>query len=435
MTIEDRDKSGVSDGKPPKLIGATNLFRNTGFIFAADLLFALGRALTFFLLGIAMGVDQLGQYAAVLGLTQLIFPASRWGIAHIMVRNVTRGEPFAAGWSKVVSVNVLGGLLGSAVSVAASAILFDVSLRTTFLIGLSQLIGLGVQQAGGMAAAAHGRAQIGLLINAINTTLRVGAILIFFYAVSTQTIDVWAYFLVTTMLAGAVTTLTVIRTTLGGRIRFALPTRLDLRMGAGFVFVDSANSAQADLDKVVLGGFGLDADTGVYAAAYRVADLASLPLGALVRASYSEFFRRGSKTIAEAVRYARKLTIASVSYGLVAGVLLWVTAPLLEVLMGSQFEDSVTVLRWIAFVPAIRAAQFFPANVLTGSDRQWVRARLMTGTASLNLVMNIILVPRHGWRGAAVTTMISEAVFTLLLWMAVNRALRAEQVANYDNAG
>lgn len=424
------DRPTDSGNEPVRVVGASSLFRNTGFVLGADLTFALGRMLTFFLLGISLGATELGRYVAVLGMSQLIYPVSHWGIGHVMVRNFTRGRPFSTEWAKATTVNIGGGLVGSFVTVLIAEVLFDVPPETTLLIALAQLIGLALQQAGGMAAAAQGRAEIGLAINGANTVFRVVAILIFYYAIDTPSVDVWARFLAVAMLGGSVATLLIVRRFLGGSIKATLPDRHDLRLGAGFVFVDTANTAQADIDKVVLGGFGLNADAGVYAAAYRVVDLANIPLGALVRASYSEFFRRGSTRVGEVVRYARKLTVLSVSYGLVVGAALWLAAPLLEVVMGSEFEDSVTALRWVAAVPAIRAAQFFPANVLTGIDRQWVRARLMTGTAILNLVLNLVLVPEYGWRGAAVTTLLAEAVFSVVLWAAVLRELRAERASD-----
>lgn len=409
-----------------EVVGASSLGRNAGFVLGADLSFALGRMLTFFLLGISLGSEGLGRYVAVLGLTQLFFPISRLGVVHVMVRNLSRKQPFSPSWSKVVTVTVLGGLVGSVLSVVVAQILFDVSVTTSLLIGLAQLIGLGIQQAGVMAAAAHGRSEVGLLVNGVSTLLRVGAILLFFYVVPSQTIDVWAWFMAATMLGSGLATAVIVRRFLGGRLRLQLPDKGDLTLGSGFVFVEFANTAQADIDKVVLGGFGLDEDTGVYAAAYRVSDIANLPLGAVVRASYSEFFRRGSDKIGEAVRYARKLTTVSLVYGLGVAVVLWFGAPLLGFIMGDEFEESVTALRWIAFVPAIKATQMFPANVLTGTDRQWARARLMSMSAALNLIANLLLVPEFGWRGAAVSTLVAEVFFSALLWFAVHRAVRSE---------
>ncbi len=427
MSTDTNDTQPSSDEENSGIVGASSLGRNTSFVLVAELSFSLGRMLTFVLLGRALGTEDLGRYVAVLGLTQLLFPLARVGSAHLMVRSISRGEPFGPQWAKATSVNLIGGVVGAATSTLIALVLFDVSPITTVLIGLAQLIGLGLQQNGGMAAAAHGRAQIGLAINGVNTVFRVVAILIFFYWIDDQTVDVWAWFLAATMLAGSISTLTIVRTAFGARPRFVVPNGTDLRMGSGFVFVDFANTAQADIDKVVLGGFGLNDDAGVYAAAYRVADLANLPLGALVRASYSEFFRRGSDKISEAVRYAKKLTTFSFGYGVAVGIGLWVFAPLLEFAMGDQFAESVTALRWVSFVPALRALQVFPANVLSGTDRQWLRAKIMSFTAALNLVSNIVLVPEYGWRGAAISTLLAEAVFSIALWIAVTRALAVER--------
>ena len=106
---------------------------------------------------------------------------------------------------------------------------------------------------------------------------------------------------------------------------------------------------------------------------------------------------------------------------------MWVAAPILQIIMGDEFEDSVAALRWIALVPALKATQTFPANVLTGTDRQWARARIMAAAASLNLGANLLLVPRFGWRGAAVSTLLAEAVFSVFLWLAVRRAVSEDK--------
>ena len=127
------------------------------------------------------------------------------------------------------------------------------------------------------------------------------------------------------------------------------------------------------------------------------------------------------------MQYARKLTILSTGYGLLIAAGLWICAPLLDPLMGDEFEDSVSALRWIAILPALKALQVFPANVLSGTDRQWVRARLVVATATLNLAINIAVAPIYGWRGAAGATLAAESVFAGLLWLTVRRYVRLER--------
>jgi len=409
------------------VVGARKLATSASWLFCADIVFTAGRALTLFILGRLLGSEGFGSYLAILGLTQLLFPVFRAGIAHVMVRSLSRGVAMDAVWPKVLGVHVLGGILGSLTSVGISSLLFDASVVTTVLIGLGQLIGLGILQAGNMAAAAYAKSVVSLVNNGVSTVLRVSALALFALLVDEPTVDAWAWFLAGSMLPTALATALLMRRSLGARLRLALPRRDDLSLGAGFVFVDFANSAQTDIDKVVLGACDLNAGLGVYGVASRVAEVALLPLNALVRASYSEFFRRGTGAIGESIQYARRLTTLATSYGLVIGAGLWIAAPILEPLMGEEFQESVSALRWIALLPALKALQVFPANVLSGTDRQWTRARLVITTATLNLVLNIIFAPRFGWRGAAAATLAAESGFAALLWLRVGWDLRNER--------
>ncbi len=410
----------LDDDVQPGVVGRASVAKNTSFVLVAELVFSAGRMLIFVLLGKALGRVELGRYVAVLGMVQLLFPLARVGIAHVMVRSIAQGgkSGFGDAWSKNVTVHGLGGIVGAGVSVALAKILFDVSAFAVLLIAAAQFVGLGLQQAGGMAANAFGRAEVGLALNGANTILRVLAVLLFIQS-GGDSVDSWALYLFGAAGLGVLCTLLIVGRFFEVQLKLQLPTRPDLVLATPFVFADTANSAQADIDKVVLGGLGLNADNGVYAAAYRVADLANLPLAALVKATYGEFFRRGDSPIGEMLRYSKRLTGVAMSYGAVIGVGLWVAAPLVEVAMGEEFDDSISALRWIAVVPFIRAAQYFPANVLAGVGRQWERARLMGSTALLNLAANLALAPTMGWRGAALSTILAEIAFGVLLWRRV----------------
>ena len=119
---------------------------------------------------------------------------------------------------------------------------------------------------------------------------------------------------------GTGASLQVARAFNGGTFRFLSPTRQDLRHGFGFVFVQTSANGQTDIDKVVLEANGLTVDTANYAPGFRIAEMATIPLIALVRATYAEFFRRGQSTISASMAFARKLTQFSAVYGVLAGL-------------------------------------------------------------------------------------------------------------------
>src|SRR5690606_6459061 len=96
-----------------------------------------------------------------------------------------------------------------------------------------------------------------------------------------------------------------------------------------------------------------------------------------------------------------KFSIGAGAYGLVFGVALFVAAPALPLVMGDEFEGSVTMVRWLAPIVMLRALAMFAINGLMGLGREGLRTVILIVNAVIALAMYIILVPIHGWEGAA----------------------------------
>ena len=110
----------------------------------------------------------------------------------------------------------------------------------------------------------------------------------------------------------------------------------------------------------------------------------------------------------------------SAVYGVLAGLGLFFFAPLVTIVIDeSKLTEVVDVVRWLAFIPLVKGLQYFPGNALTGSDNHSIRSAIIFITASVNLIANLLLIPQFGWRAAAVTTLLSESLFAVLLWLAV----------------
>jgi len=366
----------------------------------------------------------------ILGLLTLLGPLSQWGMNHVGVRAVAREVPFATTWAKVVSATSVGGLLGTAVATGVSALIFDMRTDIVIAFGIAQLVGFNTAQAATMMTEAHHRADVGLRINLSGGLVRL-ALLGIFYALGYDSVARWAAFLLIGMLAwGALSSWQVARA-FGGRHRLVPPSQADLRHGIGFVFVQTSSSGQTDIDKIALNAYDLSNDAAVYSPGYRIAELTTVPLIALVRATYAEFFRRGASTVREAMSFARRLTAIAVGYGVVAGTALYLCAPLVLIILDEEkYAESVEVIEWLAFIPLAKGLQYFPGNALTGADHHNVRSWIIFGTAVVNLIGNILFIPSYGWKAAAVTTLIAEMLFAALLWGAVTVLANRE-----DDAG
>ena len=401
------------------------LAQNTAFVLCAELLVQVIRAATVFVLSNVLDDVVFGEYVGILALTTLLAPAAQWGMNHVGVRAVALELPFSETWKKVTSATVVGGLLGTVVAVGVGAILYDTSLVVLALFGIAQLVGFNTAQASTMMTEAHHRSEIGLRINISGGIVRL-AILGLFVLLGFDDLLTWSIFLLVGMVSWGLLSAVQVAREFGGGFGLRTPSREDLRNGLGFVFVQTSSSGQTDIDKVVLGANNLELDNAVYSPGYRLAEMSTIPLIALVRASYAEFFRRGSSTITEAMTFARKLTTLAVGYGVVAGIGLLIAAPLARLILPDRLDEAITVIRWMSFIPLAKGLQYFPGNVLTGSDRHSVRSWIIFGTAIVNVVGNIIFIPQFGWQAAAVTTAVAEFLLAGALWAAVLRLAKNE---------
>lgn len=403
------------------------LAQNTAFVLVAELVVQATRAATIFVLAGILDKAEFGRYVGILGLLTLLGPVSQWGMNHVGVREVAHELPFSATWSKLITAISVGGLLGTAIATAISAAIFDVDLEVVIAFGIAQLVGFNTAQAATMMSEAHHRSDVGLRINLAGGVVRL-ALLGAFFLLGYDQLRQWAAFLLIGMLAWGALSAFLVARAFGGTHRIVAPSRSDLWHGLGFVFVQTSSSGQTDIDKIALNAFDLANDAAVYSPGYRIAELSTVPLIALVRATYAEFFRRGSSTVREAMGFARRLTAISAGYGIVAGIGLFLAAPLvLLILDDTDFAESVDVIRWLAFIPLAKGLQYFPGNALTGADHHNVRSWIIFGTAIVNLIGNIVFIPMHGWRAAAITTLVAEALFAVMLWVAVAVLARREE--------
>jgi O-antigen/teichoic acid export membrane protein len=106
-------------------------------------------------------------------------------------------------------------------------------------------------------------------------------------------------------------------------------------------------------------------------------------------------------------------------YGAVFAVVVAIAAPLITLIVGDEFEGSVTIVRWLAPLVLFRSLAIFPLNGLMGLGYTRLRTMLLVGGAVLSLGLYIALVPSLQWQGAAIGTLIGEATLAVVSWIAL----------------
>lgn len=177
-----------------------------------------------------------------------------------------------------------------------------------------------------------------------------------------------------------------------------------------------------NFDLVLIGLWLGIASAGLYGAAYRVVWLPTVLVVAYTAALRPTVVRAWAAGAAEvqSVISASHRIMAAVGVGAaVAGVIL--ARPLLEALYGAEYAPAARPFQ------VLLAALFLmlfsrPYRVLLVAARmQALDFRILVAAAAVNVVGNVLLLPRFGLWGAAVATLTSEAVLLVLVHATTRR--------------
>jgi O-antigen/teichoic acid export membrane protein len=395
-----------------------------GIAMAAQLLY-------FVLIGRALGSREYGAFVGVAALISALSQFSPLGMEMLLVRNVSRDRnSFARTWGHALLITSAGFLLllVAAVLYAHYALRPElrplvpwIALADGLLSKFIQLAARAFQGTGRLAWTARLTAAI-----SIGRVLTAALLFSWTRAHGIQaTALLWAKFYWITTLGVALFALLLASQQLG-LPRFSRIRRFDLSEGLSFSLSSSSISVYNDIDKTFLITLGQNYAAGIYSAAYRVVDAASAPIYAVYAAAAPRFFREGSRGVRPARDFARTTLARTLPYSLAAAALLALGAPLLPALFGPSFRGSVAALRWLCFLPVLRALHYAWGSAITASASQWNRTATQFGAAALNLSLNFLLIPRWSWRGAAAASLLTDATLAAASLFVLTRLMRRE---------
>ena len=176
-------------------------------------------------------------------------------------------------------------------------------------------------------------------------------------------------------------------------------------------------------DTVMLSFIRTDAEVGWYNAAHKIYEgLTIFPfiICVVLYPRLSQLFVVNKKAHSLlSIRAAKYMFIISLPL-LICGVIL--SRNIVNILFGEQFQNSVPALQilllGVVFVFQIRLFQI----VLNSIDKQKVVMYVGLMGLIINIFLNLLLIPRYGFRGAAFTTIISELVVFSIYYFYLSRS-------------
>ena len=400
---------------------SSRLVRHTSWITAAMALRALLQGAYFVLIARTLGAEGYGTFEATLAIIFILVPFASWGTGQLLIMQVARDPAtFSLYWGKALLTTLLTSVPLALLTVAVGlALVPNVTWWLLLLLAFAQYIFGRFAETSAQAFQAFERMKAAAILMVLPPLCRFGAVLIFALVSSSSGLERWALLYLVSGIAGALLCLWAV-TRMLGRPTFDLGILMtDLRQGMYFSVANAAAGIYGDIDKAMMARLATAQDTGIYTAAYRATYLAFTPVGSLLYTTFARFFRQEEPGIRGTLALARRLLPVAASLGLAASLSLWLVAPILPSVLGSDYLSSVDALRWLAILPLLQALDYLAGDTLSGANLQGLRSVIQAGVIPLNVGLNLLLIPRYSWQGAAWATLLSESTIVIALWAAV----------------
>lgn len=399
------------------------LSRNTAWASGASLIQFGVTAVVMVLLTYVFEPARFGLLVGALSVIFFVSPFASLGAPNLLQkRHGAEGVPLRDALRLGRGMVLTGGPLSILlVVVIARPLLPSLDWSVVALLALAELLAISyvdVLQAGVQATE---ELELSVVMKAAQSGLRLVAVLVLLLGIDDPSLTDWAWLYLVAAVGAAVVAHVVVHRRHPHGLAASAPDRGDAVEGLGLTLGWGTERLRSDADKVLLVRFGFGADAGLYAAANRVLQLVYVPIRGMIAASLARFWQGANTPGASAALAIRLVRIAAL-YGVVAGGVLAVASPLLPHILGEGYDETATVLLWLTPFPLLVALQAFPATALTSEGHNRRRVVIVLSATVLNVVLNVLLIPGSGWRGAVVATWITEVVLVIALWVTLMRS-------------
>lgn len=412
-------------------VTGSGLARDTAWSLGHDVTFIVVTTLSFLVIGRHLGPTVYGAYVAIYGIVGPIACITMSGVSLAAVQHAVRDgdDPVSvlrSGLTLCLGMGLIG--TGAATALAWMVTKGNVPMVSIVLIAASELVfaavitvsAAAVQASSGFAAATK-----------VRIVLAPGKLLMLVALLITDSVSVPGVAVGSVILYGswALILLVVVMPRLGVPPSVGRPERHMTVTSLLLGFPISAAAIQSDGDKSVLAHFGFVRDGGLYGAATKVIALGLVPLRALDSAAFMRFVRFDPNAAGQHLSRAKRYCAFALVLNIGLAAFLYVASPHFSLVLGTEFEGSESMIRWLLLYLPFLALSGAPLNGLLGLGQVRRRAVISTVSAALSLTIYIVAIPSMSWKGAIVGTVVGEAFLATAGWIALIRAQAAHDAA------
>jgi O-antigen/teichoic acid export membrane protein len=401
----------------------SSLARNAGWMLIGQGLSLLLQVGYFVLLARLLGVKEYGVFAGAFAFVGIAMPYSTLGSGLLFMRYVSsRPSTYAEYWGNILISTVFAGTaLTVVLYFLAPFLLNPASASIVILVAIGNCVFSQLVASMGFVFQTFERLQMTATLNILTNSLRLVAVGIMTGMLPHASARQWALASVYISILAAFVGYWIV-TRRFGRPKFVPRLMLSHALeGLGFSLGWSAQSIYNDIDKTLLSHYGMNFQNGVYTMAYRIVDVATIPVTAVDAAALPRYFNEHGKDALRVPPLAFRLARRASLIGLLMSAALFIAAPIIPHLVGSGFTDSILALRWLCLLPAMRGLHQLTGSAITGMGFQRFRTAAQFSAAGFNLALNLWLIPRHGWLGAAWASIATDGSLAIVNWLLLGR--------------
>ena len=397
------------------------LLQNAGWLFAGQGLSFVVQAVSFVILARLLRSSEYGVLAGAVALVTIVSQYGSFGSGQLYMRYVSADRSLARRYwgNALLSAFLIGGSLVVLLWLIGPWLIHRESLPVLILLALCECVFVQVTVAASMVFQTFEKMRVSATLTLLTSVFRLVFLLVLLVVLHHA--YAWQWAMASLLISMLVACAAVWLVTREYGLPLFSPRLLLKRSGEGFVFAvsGSTTSAYNDLDKVMLSHYGMLQANAIYSMAYRIVNIGTMPIMSLVGAAFPRFFQAGINGPAAVLPMAKTLLKRTLIPGIIAVTGMFVFAPILPHVVGNSYREAVSALQWLCLIPIFRCFNLSAGDALSGAGDQKFRLVCQAAAAIGNGLLNLYLIPRYSWHGAAWASLLTDGALGMMNWIAL----------------
>jgi O-antigen/teichoic acid export membrane protein len=186
-----------------------------------------------------------------------------------------------------------------------------------------------------------------------------------------------------------------------------LPKTHEIQKAVGYSFLSLSSSGTSEVDKTLSPVLIGTTNAGLYIIGTRILSAMALPIGALAISAMPRIFRSHEANTGLG-SLQKRMFIASLLYGTVVGVALWLCASFFVRILGPHYQNLPDTLSWIAFACPALCFRYISGTLLVGINRPWLRSGGEFMGIAIFILSAPLLTSMLGYQGFLLALVLSE---------------------------